>query len=609
MTLKAPKLLSKLFSSIDRGPIHAQDKKAKPPKHDINLCTTDLTISVCSKKDIETWTVAAEYIIRNIESKSFMLIVPQDSLGDFIRRTPSEIQVISEEEVIPSSFLKIIEEHLDPTTVQSTRGGWIYQQFLKMQGAIDSQKDRIALWDADTVPLKKISFFDDKNRARFYTSNEHHRPYFEMINSILGCSKIYKYSFIAQSIPFKRQWIIDLCREIEDRTGSADWKLGILSCMRSALGPSPFSEYETIGTYAMSRLNETDKPIPQANSQSWVRNGYELIGPAANLSFFNHASLHNAAFVSFERWSKPFSHYSRPHNSQVFSSSDSKMPIRLKLALSIAYDMVKMNFKSAKTSIKNLASSELFLIFDNESEGKRLNRFLSDFFLASPFATIMHIGTNNGIMDDHLKPFLPVHKGSIILAESMLYYCNKLEQLYSTQNNIQVVNASIASKEEMRDLFYISPLVVDEMDGDGPMNKWAHGQAAFVKDTLVSSIYKNQFRGTSYRHNAQRYIDSIQTTCIKTMTLASIAKKYQLAHIELLVIDVQGAELETLSSLHELESLPRFIVYRENLSLLGDKSIKIESLLANCGYVFISGNTSRLWGLDSTSVSRSSLGL
>ena len=609
MTLKAPKLLSKLFTSIERVPVHAQDKRAMSPKPDINLCTTDLTISVCSMKDIETWTVAAEYIIRNIESKSYMLIVPRDSLSDFIRRTPGEIQVISEEEVIPSSFIKVIEEYLDPTTDQSTRGGWIYQQFLKIQGAIDSQKDRIALWDADTVPLKKISFFDDRNRARFYTSSEHHRPYFEMMNSILGCSKIYKYSFIAQSIPFKRQWIIDLCREIEDRTGATDWKLGILSCMRSALGPSPFSEYETIGTYAMSRLIETDKPIPQANSQSWVRNGYELIGPAANLSFFNHASLRNAAFVSFERWSKPFSHYSKPHNPQVFSSSDSKMPIRLKLALSIAYNIVKMNFSSAKTSMKNLTSSELFLIFDNESEGKRLNRFLSDFFLASPLATIMHIGTNNGIMNDHLKPFLPVHKGPIILVESMLYYCKKLEQLYSTQNNIKITNASIASKEEMRDLFFISPLVVDEMDGDGPMNRWADGQAAFIKNTLVSSIHKNQFRGSSYIHNVQRYIDSIQTSCIKTTTLAGIAKKNQLAQIELLVIDVQGAELETLSSLHELENLPRFIIYQDNLSLLGDESTKIESLLANCGYVFITGNTSRLWGLDSTSISRSSLGL
>jgi len=608
MSFKAPRQLSKILGHIDKATAYIQGKGAVSRQKDINFCPTDLIISVCSLKDIETWSVAAEYIVRNIQSKSYLVIVPGNDLDEFTRCTPGEIQIISEEQVIPSSFIKIIEDHLDSATGQSKRAGWIYQQFFKIQGAIDSRKDRIALWDSDTVPLKKINFFDDKLRARFYTGDEYHPPYFDMINCILGCTKSCDKSFIAQSIPFRRQLILDLCKDIENRTGISDWKLGILSCMRSELGESPFSEYETIGTYAMSRLNFGDRPIPQVNSDSWKRNGYEIIGPATNLPFFIHSSFYNVAFVSFERWSKPFAHYSESLKLQYISTTNSGIALRIKFLASIAYYTARLDFKAVKKVIRYFISPDPFRIFDSESEDSKIKRFLSDFFSASGFSTILQIGANDGIMNDPLRPFLPTHQGPVILVEALPYYCNMLGKLYSKQNNIRVVNSLIASTEEFRELFYINHLVADEMDGDGPPNRWAHGQGAFNKETIISWIYDNQFRGASYRLNLQRYIDSVEKTLVKSITLASLAKECNLSHIELLVIDVQGAELEVLSSLRGLKKLPRFIIYEDDSSLEHGESIKLESLLVDCGYVFIAGSTDRLWGLDSPMVSRSSLG-
>lgn len=589
--------------------IQAKGKETMYSNVDMNLRTTELVISVCSLKDIDTWSVAAEYIVRNVESQSFMLIVPHDNLGDFIKCTPGEVEVISEEEIIPSSYIKFIEKYLDHTTNQITRGGWIYQQFLKIQGAINSSKDRIALWDADTVPLKKISFFDDKLRARFYTSSENHPPYFDMINSILGNTNIYKDSFIAQSIPFRRQWIIDLCREIETNTGTSDWKLGILNCITSELGPSPFSEYETIGTYAISRLNENDRPIPQARPQSWARNGYELIGPASNLSFFNHALLRDAEFVSFERCPNPFSHYIKPTHSQMPSSSDTKIPIRFKLLLSIASNTVKLNFDAVQMSIKYLTTPDLYLIFDCESEDNRLKRFMSDFFSASPHSTILHIGNNHGIINESIRSFLPGHKGQIILVEELPYYCDKLKQLYSSKSNVQVVNASIASKEYKHNLTNANSSVMDEIHGDKLINDRSHGSATFVKDSTISSIHRNPVTKSTDSLINQRFTESFASNSIPTISLACVAQKWEIIQIELLVIDVHGTKLEALSSLHELDKLPRFIVYKDNSSSIRDEAKKLESLLANFGYVYITGKTSRLWGLDSNRLSRSSLGL
>jgi FkbM family methyltransferase len=571
-----------------------------PSQPDLNMSPADLLISVCTLKDIETWSFAAESILRNIESESYMLIVPGDCAADFIKCTPSQIDVISEEDIIPSSFINVIAGYLDNASGQSKRAGWIYQQFLKIQAVLDSHKDRIVLWDSDTVPLKKIYFFDDSSRAYFFTGSELHEPYFKMINSILGLSKSYEDSFIAQSLPLRRQWIIDLCKDIKGRTGAADWKQGILSHMTPSLGESPFSEYETIGTYAMRRLKRADGLIPQANPRSWLRNGYELIGPASNLSFFHHSALSDAAFVSFERWSRPFSHYSNPLIIQASLSLRSRLLLRTKLLLSIGYHSVKMDFTSARKSIGRLVSPVTRLSYTHESEEEKIQRFLSDYFPASPLSSVVQIGANDGVQNDPLRPFLPEHKGSVILVEALPHYCVGLKELYSNQSNVRVINALIASKEEERNLFYINPGVADEMDGDGPLNRWAHGQGSFSKETIISWIQKNQFRGSKYRANLQRYIDSIESTLLRSITLASLARQCQLAQIDLLVIDVQGAELEVLSTLHELENLPRFIVYEDDSSLARDESKALELLLTNCGYVSIAGNVNRFWGLDSS---------
>lgn len=562
---------------------------------------TELLISTCALKDIGTWSVAAKYITINIKSQAYWLIVPAKDVAEFANCSPREVQVISEDEVIPSSFLSTIADHLDSSTGQASRKYWLYQQFLKMQSAIDSRRDRIVLWDADTVPIRPIQFFDENLRARHFCGNEYHKPYFDLMKTILGLNKTSTHSFVAQCIPLRRKWLVDLCIDIECRTGANNWKEGILRSIGPSLGDSPFSEYETIGTYAVVRLDEAEKPLPQINSQAWLRNGYEYIGPAANLFFFNHPVFRDAAFVSFERWSKPFYHYSSALSKKTTSLSK---PLTLRSFKSLIPMLAQLRTRGVIVAQR---LCRIFLTHESaerasfESEDSKVSRFLSDFFSSAPLSHVLQIGANDGVMEDPLRSYLPTHQGPVVLVEALPYYCNKLSKNYSRQKNVRVINALIASKEEERVLYYIDPQVADEMDGDGPMNRWAHGQASLSRDCIVSWIYSNQFRGRHYRANMQRYINSIQQLSMITTSLARLAESCQFTEIELLVIDVQGAELEVLSSLHQLSSLPRFLLYEDDTSLDATDRALLEEMLSEAGYIFIAGNSNKLWGLDSAS--------
>jgi len=201
-----------------------------------------------------------------------------------------------------------------------------------------------------------------------------------------------------------------------------------------------------------------------------------------------------------------------------------------------------------------------------------------------------------------------MHKGPVILVEALPYYCDKLNRLYADQDNVQVVNALVASGKGQRQLFYINPIVADEMDGDGPMNCWAHGQGSFSRDTVVSWIQNNQFRGERYRLNIGRYIDSIESSWIVADSLSRLVQEYHIGECHLLVVDVQGAELEVLSTLQDMNGLPRFILYEDDSSLDEQDKQDLQELLYSYGYVYIAGDSDRLWGLDSTRVHRSDLG-
>lgn len=140
-----------------------------------------------------------------------------------------------------------------------SRTGWYFQQFLKMGYAFHSPNRYYLLWDADTVPVKPVSFFDDNAKPMFALKSEYHKPYFETLHRLLGLSKCSDSSFIAEHMLIDREIMMELIQKIEknDEIAGTAFYEKIINCIAVEEIPfSGFSEFETYGTYTCTYYPE-----------------------------------------------------------------------------------------------------------------------------------------------------------------------------------------------------------------------------------------------------------------------------------------------------------------------------------------------------------------
>jgi len=233
-------------------------------------------------------------------------------------------------------------------------------------------------------------------------------------------------------------------------------------------------------------------------------------------------------------------------------------------------------------------------LFNNTEE------FLHTLFSVEENLSIIQIGACDGVQNDPLYRYLKNNKGNTLLIETIPYYCDLLKNLYKNESHIKICNAHVSNDFSLKKFFYIEPSVADHMDGDGPNNKWAHGQGSTSKDTIVYWIYQNSFRGENYKKNIQQYIDSIKEISLRSKTLNDIIIEYNFVDgIDLLLLDVQGHEYSILQNITTLDKYPNFIVYEDDASMSKHDSNNLEKLLLSLDYSLIANGHDKTWTLHS----------
>jgi hypothetical protein len=266
--------------------------KQRPAKEKI-----DQIICVCCARDAPVWKIASMYITKNIDSVQYKVIVPDNEVELFKKISSKPFEVLGES-VYTKRFANEIKKRL--LNKISSQFGWYLQQFIKLAAVAGCKSDEVVLiWDADTVPLKKLVFINEQGRLNYYQGTEHHQPYFETIERLLGLSKKVNFSFIAQCFAIKAEWIQELFDDIEKKHGQS-WELALLDAINFEEGNS-FSEYETLGTF-VSEYHASEINYIQSE---WLRLGNSTIGHPAFLSpDLIDKKLYQYDFVSFEKWDK-----------------------------------------------------------------------------------------------------------------------------------------------------------------------------------------------------------------------------------------------------------------------------------------------------------------
>ncbi len=180
------------------------------------------------------------------------LLVEAENLGE-------RVEFINEDNILPFSKVhEVMTEHmaslLNGKDLPRGVTGWYYQQFLKMQYAMNCADEYYLVWDGDTIPCAEFSMFNEELELPYLDmKREFHKEYFDTLEMLLpGMRKCIEKSFIAEHMLFRCDIMKRLIKDIEENasiSGRCFWEK-IINCIDvSVIQNGGFSEFETYGTY------------------------------------------------------------------------------------------------------------------------------------------------------------------------------------------------------------------------------------------------------------------------------------------------------------------------------------------------------------------------
>jgi Family of unknown function (DUF6492) len=253
-------------------------------------------VSACIARDLPVYRITCESLRRHVPDAEVHVITRGEDFHSFRNACGSGIVLWDEASLLPGMTLRQLREMPFPFFPQGA--GWYYQQFLKFAFLNVSNSDsHYLIWDADTVLLKPIPFFDEHGRALYTKAAEHHRPYFQTFEQLFGTPASREFSFISQHQIIDKSILREMLGEIESRHPQAsDWTWAVMSNLRGE-GSNLFSEFETYGHYAKWKHPEA----MAFRDLAWTRNGERLAGyPPDPLMMDQLAAKYS--FASFENF-------------------------------------------------------------------------------------------------------------------------------------------------------------------------------------------------------------------------------------------------------------------------------------------------------------------
>lgn len=167
---------------------------------------------------------------------------------------------LDEESLLNTDIIKSTFSSRCNSQEDNKRCGWYIQQFLKMAYSRVCVDDYYLLWDSDTIPVKRIDLFDEKDRPYLDYKTEYCKDYFETIGRLLpGYKKSFKGSFIAEHMLVSTLHMRDLIEKIESNSDIDGCSFGekvINAVDKDSLPKSGFSEFETFGTFIYNNYTE-----------------------------------------------------------------------------------------------------------------------------------------------------------------------------------------------------------------------------------------------------------------------------------------------------------------------------------------------------------------
>jgi hypothetical protein len=238
------------------------------------MTATDLSsrrldvVTTCRRADLSILRKTFIGLRRFVPLQKLYVITGRRNIPKLQRALTADVHFLDEDELIPGMTLASLYDLSLPGLPKGA--GWYFQQLLKFAFSFRRQEDDYYLiWDADTIPLRPLRFFDSSGRMLFTTATEQNPAYFDNYRHLLREEPHREFSFISQHMIVQKSILRELLSIIESNFPGDDswaWKI-----MRNLKGTSTnlFSEYETFGHFVKNHY-----PSRAAYRElSWLREG------------------------------------------------------------------------------------------------------------------------------------------------------------------------------------------------------------------------------------------------------------------------------------------------------------------------------------------------
>ncbi len=234
----------------------------------IDMCKKfDIIIPVALNEALFV-TKALPYLRKNLMGAERIFLITNNRNFRFLREEPkkdSKCVLIDENALVEGLNFSVVKALLQEkyNGLLQPRTGWYFQQFLKMGFALSQYaSDYYLSWDADTLPLSPISFFDGSH-ILYNPKREFHQPYFDTLKKLLGIDRGVDHSYIAEHMMFSVDIMREMVSDISNTSVPGDnWVQKIINSTDISMSKSceMFSEFETYGNYCALKYPGLYKP-------------------------------------------------------------------------------------------------------------------------------------------------------------------------------------------------------------------------------------------------------------------------------------------------------------------------------------------------------------
>jgi FkbM family methyltransferase len=203
-------------------------------------------------------------------------------------------------------------------------------------------------------------------------------------------------------------------------------------------------------------------------------------------------------------------------------------------------------------------------------------RILQAFAETYPRAVFIEIGANDGVQEDHLRPFVISFPWTGVMVEPVPWVFEHLRNNYREQQGVAFENAAIANADGRAPFYYVPPAE------DRPIWSDAMGSLSrvVVEETIAAA---REFAARGLGVHLPDLKSSIVRTEVPSLTFESLCRKHGIRELDLLLIDAQGYDYEIIKGIDFERHRPRLLIY-ESILFSGDEREETTAYLEGLGY-------------------------